>query len=217
MKETFLTIRQDMNRGHLATPLCEDIYDKWWSVIGHRKCIRKQKDSQFYFTFRSLFVCLFVFEVGGRERQERGRESQVGLHAVRAEPDARLDHTNHEIMTWAQIKSQMLNGLSHPGVPGCSILNDSNMCPSNVDTTGENANCSVLFCVMVSQCGHKGQTQEMFRKTKVCCAHRSWPYGATWGSLRVFRRHKAGVRGKSRPESLLGFPWERQSRAESTV
>ena len=40
-----------------------------------------------------LFVCLFVFEVGGRERQERGRESQVGLHAVRAEPDARLDHT----------------------------------------------------------------------------------------------------------------------------
>ena len=30
------------------------------------------------------------------------------LHAVSAEPNAGLDPTNHEIMTWAEIKSQSL-------------------------------------------------------------------------------------------------------------
>ena len=35
-----------------------------------------------------------------------------------------LDLTNYEIMTWADIKSQMLNQLSHPGTPEHSILSE---------------------------------------------------------------------------------------------
>ena len=40
------------------------------------------------------------------------------LRTVRAEPDLGLELTNCEIMTLAEIKSQMLNGLNHPGAPG---------------------------------------------------------------------------------------------------
>ena len=34
-----------------------------------------------------------------------------------AEPDTGLEPTNHEIITQAKIKSQMLNQLNHPGAP----------------------------------------------------------------------------------------------------
>ena len=40
--------------------------------------------------------------------RERGREREripSSLHAVREEPDAGLDLTNREIVTWAKIKS----------------------------------------------------------------------------------------------------------------
>ena len=36
---------------------------------------------------------------------------------LNAEPDAGLKLMNREIMTWAKIKSQMLNWQSHPGAP----------------------------------------------------------------------------------------------------
>ena len=39
------------------------------------------------------------------------------LRAVSAEPEAGLDPMNHEIMTWAEMKSQILNWLSHPSAP----------------------------------------------------------------------------------------------------
>ena len=48
---------------------------------------------------------------------ERGRETEFQegyVHAVSTEPDAGLDLTNLETMTWPKIKSQMLNELSHP-------------------------------------------------------------------------------------------------------
>ena len=53
---------------------------------------------------------------------ERGRERIPNrLHAVSTEPDVVLDSTNCErIMTRASIKSQMLNGLSHPGSPNAN-------------------------------------------------------------------------------------------------
>ena len=51
----------------------------------------------------------------GRGR-ERGRISSR-LRTVSAEPDAGLDLPILEIMIWAEIKSQMLNRLSHPGAP----------------------------------------------------------------------------------------------------
>ena len=51
---------------------------------------------------------------GGAEREERERIPSR-LLAVSAEPDAELDPVNCEIMTCAEIKSQKLNRLSHPG------------------------------------------------------------------------------------------------------
>ena len=51
---------------------------------------------------------------GGAEREER--EFQA-VSVLSAEPDVGLEPTNHEIMTWAETKSWMLNQLSHPGAP----------------------------------------------------------------------------------------------------
>ena len=55
-----------------------------------------------------------------RERDyERGEAEGGGerICAVHSEPDLGLNLTNCEIMSWAEIRSQMLNWLSHPGVP----------------------------------------------------------------------------------------------------
>ena len=58
----------------------------------------------------------------GRGR-EKGRERVPSrLHAVNKEPDVGLKHTNCEITTWAEIKSQTLNQLSHPGTVECGFL-----------------------------------------------------------------------------------------------
>ena len=48
---------------------------------------------------------------------QREREIASRLCAVGTAPDVVLDPTNCEIMTCAQIKSWMLNQLSHQGTP----------------------------------------------------------------------------------------------------
>ena len=59
-----------------------------------------------------------VSEKGRGRGRRRDRESQAeregermpsGLHTVSVEPDVGLKPMNHAIMTWAVIKSQMLN------------------------------------------------------------------------------------------------------------
>ena len=53
-------------------------------------------------------------EQASRWGVERGRQRIPSrLHTVNTEPDAGLKLTNFEIMTWAKIKSQTLNRLSH--------------------------------------------------------------------------------------------------------
>ena len=49
------------------------------------------------------------------EEEHRGkkRESQTD----NTDPDGGVELINHEIMIWAETKSQMLNQLSHPGAP----------------------------------------------------------------------------------------------------
>ena len=70
----------------------------------------------------------------GRGETERGKERIPSrLHAVCAEPDMGLSLMNHEI------KSQMLNQLSHPGAPLATTLNSSyvdqyNQMPCNVSS-----------------------------------------------------------------------------------
>ena len=59
---------------------------------------------------------------GGAERR-RERESQAGSElSMHCEADTGLDPMNHEMVTWAKSKSQMLNWLNHPGIPGNVIL-----------------------------------------------------------------------------------------------
>ena len=55
----------------------------------------------------------------GAER-ERERERERGtnrLDTISTEPEVGLKLTMHEIVTWAKIKSWMLNQLSLPGAP----------------------------------------------------------------------------------------------------
>ena len=58
-------------------------------------------------------------EGGGQKEREGESESQEDF-PLSMEPDMGSNSTTHEIMihvmtTWAEIKSQMLNQLSHPG------------------------------------------------------------------------------------------------------
>ena len=71
-----------------------------------------------------MFVLLILRErakagEGQKERErerERERESQA-VFMLSSEPNTGLKPKNHEIMTWAEIKSQTLNRLSHPDAP----------------------------------------------------------------------------------------------------
>ena len=59
----------------------------------------------------------------GKGRQMGRLRIQSGFHADSRDPDVGLELTNHEIMTWAKIKSQTPNQLSHPGAPNtCGSL-----------------------------------------------------------------------------------------------
>ena len=52
---------------------------------------------------------------GGAERDRERIPTR--LHAVSAEPDGGPDPPNHAIMTRVEIRSWMLNQVSHPGAP----------------------------------------------------------------------------------------------------
>ena len=54
----------------------------------------------------------------GEAQSEREREKIPSrLHTDSAQSDVGLKLKNHEIMTWAEIKNQMINRVSHPGAP----------------------------------------------------------------------------------------------------
>ena len=65
--------------------------------------------NSFFFNF---FLSLFIFEKETEHEQERSRErggdteSETGSRpwAVNTEPDMRLELTNREIMTWAEVR-----------------------------------------------------------------------------------------------------------------
>ena len=74
-----------------------------------------------------FFLSLFISFEREREhkwgRGERGRERIPSrLHTVSAEPDVWLNLMNHEIVTWAEIKSWALNLLSHPDAPSLPVF-----------------------------------------------------------------------------------------------
>ena len=72
--------------------------------------------------FPEYLLSLFIYFEREGERERRGeaeRESQAGSELS----DAGLKLMDCEIMTWAEIKSQMLKGLSHPGTRFQGIYN----------------------------------------------------------------------------------------------
>ena len=95
------------------------------------KFSRVSLSSQVYFNdktnvydFYFYFLKFIYFEQGrGRERGRQGIPSR--LLTASTEPDTGLDLMNREIMTWAEIKSRMLNGLSHPAALMCMIFKAS--------------------------------------------------------------------------------------------
>ena len=48
----------------------------------------------------------------GAEKEEKSQADSM----LSTEPQMEFNFTNHEIMTWAEIKSQTLNWVSHPGI-----------------------------------------------------------------------------------------------------
>ena len=96
-----------------------------WKLVTSRVSI------WYFFFFKFFFLFCFKFIYFERERKraqagqglERGRQRIPSrLRAVRTGPKAGLDLTNHESMTWTEIKSQMLNQLSHPDSPTYLVL-----------------------------------------------------------------------------------------------
>ena len=63
-----------------------------------------------------LFIYFPQWDWEGQRERERKRISSR-LCTVSTEPDVGLELTNCKIMTSAEIKSQMLNWLTHPGAP----------------------------------------------------------------------------------------------------
>ena len=68
------------------------------------------------------FLKFFIYLFWERERERTSEEGQKEreripgrLHTATTEPSVGLELTNHEIMTWDEIKSRSLNWLSHPG------------------------------------------------------------------------------------------------------
>ena len=76
----------------------------------------------FIYLFREIehTWALTQAEQAHREKGRKGIPSR--FHTVSAQSNIGLELTNCEIMTWAKVKSKMLNWLSHPGAPGIVFI-----------------------------------------------------------------------------------------------
>ena len=74
----------------------------------------KLKGLWFFFFRFYLFICLFRECKQGEEQQERERQNPKQIRAERG-AQCKAQSNDPDIMTWAEIKSRMVNWLSHPG------------------------------------------------------------------------------------------------------
>ena len=99
-----------------------------------------------YCDFGGVFfkIYLFIWERGkGEGQREKKRENVKQTPCWSVEPNSGLHPMTHKIMTWAKIKSQMLNWLSHPGALWFCIFY---VAPSRKEKIGEiNFNNIVLL------------------------------------------------------------------------
>ena len=77
-----------------------------------------------------MYSIKFIYLFWEREREhecargveKEGQRIPSRFCMVSTKPNAELDPTNCEIMTWAEVKSQTLNWLSHSGAPELKCL-----------------------------------------------------------------------------------------------
>ena len=96
------------------------------------------------FVFCFLFVCLHFYIFVERERWE-GQEAQERIPSrFHSQTGAQHGAWSHKprIMTWAEIKSQIFNLLSHPGTPLLSISYDFSYCELHWHPTVSEEICS---------------------------------------------------------------------------
>ena len=82
-----------------------------WAKVGHLTNWATQASLHDSFFFNFFFNVLFIFEIGrdrawtGEGQREGDTESETGsrLWAFSTEPDAGLELTDREIMTWAEV------------------------------------------------------------------------------------------------------------------
>ena len=118
----------------------------WWITDRSLDCFILFYFILFYFILIIIFKNVFTYFEREKEWAEEGkkegeRENPKQASHHRAEPDARLQLMNHEIMTWTETKSQMLNQLSHPGTPGLPYFK-SFMCSDENDNWKERVTTS---------------------------------------------------------------------------
>ena len=96
-----------------------------WEKVPKRRQLEKGLHLQGKsFVFVCLFVCLFFKFIylflterewgRGREREAERENPKQALHGQHGACSS--NSTNHEIMTWAETKSWMLNQMRHPGL-----------------------------------------------------------------------------------------------------
>ena len=71
----------------------------------------------FFFKFIYLFWKRERARAGEGQTEREGERISSRFHTVSTEPNMGLELTNHELMTWAEIKNQMSNEVSNPGAP----------------------------------------------------------------------------------------------------
>ena len=92
------------------------------AVLGYRNQATQCILIQFRGFTSVIFLNVYLFILREREREhvspggaerEMVKENPSRLHTVIIEPDTGLEHMNHEIRAWAEIKSRTHNWLSH--------------------------------------------------------------------------------------------------------
>ena len=87
---------------------------------------RQRTTHQFLQFFLNLFRERESMWAGeGQRERERRQRIPSRLSTVSAEPHTGLDPMNCEITTWAEVKSWMLNWLSHPGASSIFAVSES--------------------------------------------------------------------------------------------
>ena len=95
---------------------------------------------------RTFFLMFIYFESGGSRGKERISRR---LHAQHRAPHGAWSH-DPGVVTWAEIKSQMLNWLSHPGAPRRELLKKCLFLRERIFQPGSTVGLSLTNCKIMT-------------------------------------------------------------------